>query len=104
MDMQQPHAFAPAAPDLSPAGLPTLAERVFSEPGRISEAVFVNLDFAEGDMAALAECAAIYGSSTLATIAGRPLAGWAGSGATGCRPRRQLRRARRSQAGHLTFD
>ncbi len=69
MDMQQSHAFAPAAPDLTPAGLPTLAERVFSEPGRISEAVFVNLDFAEGDMAALAECAAIYGSSTLATIA-----------------------------------
>ena len=68
MDMQQPHAFAPAAPNLTPAGLPVLPERVFSEPGRISEAVFVNLDFAEGDMAALAECAGIYASSTLALI------------------------------------
>ncbi len=69
MDMQQSHAFAPAAPDLTPAGLPTLAERVFSEPGRISEAVFVNLDFAEGDAVTLAECASIYASDSLATIA-----------------------------------
>ena len=62
MDMR-PETFAPASADLTPP------ERVFSEPGRISEAVFVNLDFAEGDMAALAECAGIYASSTLATIA-----------------------------------
>ena len=69
MDMQQPYAFVPAVPDLSPAGLPVLPERVFSEPGRISEAVFVNLDFAVGDAATLAECAGIYASDTLATIA-----------------------------------
>ena len=69
MDMQQPHAFAPAAPDLTPAGLPVLPERVFSEPGRISEAVFVNLDFAEGDAVTLAECAGIYRSDSLAMIA-----------------------------------
>jgi hypothetical protein len=70
MDMR-PESFAPAAPDLTPAAPPTPPERVFSEPGRISEAVFANLDFAEGDAATLAECAGIYESSTLATIAGQ---------------------------------
>ena len=69
MDMQQqPRAFAPAAPDLSPAAVAP-PERVFSEPGRISEAVFVNLDFAEGDAVTLAECAGIYRSDSLAVIA-----------------------------------
>ncbi len=33
--------------------------------------VFVNLDFAAGDAATLAECAGIYASDTLATIAGQ---------------------------------
>ena len=69
MDMQQPRAFAPAAPDLTPAAPLALPERVFSEPGRISEAVFVNLDFAEGDAATLAQCADVYRSDTLALIA-----------------------------------
>lgn len=68
MDMR-PETFTPAAADLTPAVPPVMVERVFSEPGRISEAVFVNLDFAEGDAATLAECAGIYESSTLATIA-----------------------------------
>lgn len=85
MDMR-PETFAPATPDLSP-----VVERVFSEPGRISEAVFVSLDFAEGDAAALAECAGIYESSTLALIAaqlGRRLA----------RIRRELETARAGEA------
>ena len=69
MDMQQPRAFAPAPVDLTPAGLPVLPERVSSEPGRISEAVFANLDFAEGDAVTLAECAGIYRSDSLAVIA-----------------------------------
>ena len=69
MDMQRPETLVPAVPDLSLAAPPVLPERVFSEPGRISEAVFVNLDFAEGDAVTLAECAGIYRSDSLAVIA-----------------------------------
>ncbi len=66
----RPDAFRPAPADVPSAPAPAATpERVFSEPGRISEAVFVNLDFAEGDAVTLAECASIYASDSLATIA-----------------------------------
>ncbi len=70
MDMR-PQTFAPAVPDLSPAGIPVLPERVFSEPGRLSAAVLTMLAFVEGDAATLATCAGIYESSSLALIAGQ---------------------------------